>query len=104
LRVSWTGWQEDGQSYYILCSQPEPVKSVLQVYLGHIHQATTVVRLVDMVEDAVESAAKLHGFIGGQRDCVVVDAVEAVVGDHTMPSATLGDETERTEPQIRIIV
>ena len=55
------------------------------------------------IEYSVKRSSKLHRLTRRERDGIVIDIVEAVVGDHAVAAAPLWDQAERAEAQVRMV-
>ena len=84
-------WEEDGEFNSVFGFDPEAVKAVREVDLGHVDRAKSIVRTMYFIEYSVKRSSKLHCLAWRERDGIVIDIVEAVVGDHTVAAPPLWD-------------
>jgi hypothetical protein len=61
------GWKGDAKDWDIRRTKPDTVETIGEINLDHVNRAMLGWSKPDMVEQAVESKAKLHGFFVTRR-------------------------------------
>ena len=58
---------------------------------------------VNVPQQALEGATKLHGIGGRQLECLLVESKVAVVGDGAGAAVALGDDPQRGQAEVRMV-
>jgi hypothetical protein len=70
------------------------VEAVGDIYLYHVDRSVPRVRGYNLCEESGKGLPELHGFLGGQLDCFLIDEIIGIVHDGSWAPVVLWDHAD----------
>ena len=76
------------------------IKAILEVVLGHVDGPMPWVGMDNLVHNSVKGLAKNYGFLWGEPNSFIIDAIEGIITDEPWMMPILWNRAGWTQAQI----